>query len=168
MPCLLFDSSSTGFQSSDVSHASPRRKMPAPVTAAAHRLDVDVIPQRRVVVVGGVRGDVELDGRGRVCGAVQSMVQLFAPAVGTREPARLCWTNVSTWSTAPGISCTRASSGFQTPACFPFCFPLANLAAISNPPRRRPSRLIVTVIGYVCPAANEDGTPSASQIRLAH
>src|SRR4029077_9569561 len=63
--------------------------------------------------------------------------------------------------TAPGISCTRASSGFQTPACFPFCFPLANLAAISNPPRRRPSRLIVTVIGYVCPAANDDGTPAS-------
>ncbi|HMJ86852.1 MAG TPA: hypothetical protein VK504_26925 [Vicinamibacterales bacterium] len=85
-------------------------------------------------------------GAAEVCGAVQSMVQLFAPAAGTREPARLCWTNVSTWSTAPGISCTRASSGFQTPACFPFCFPLANRAAISNPPRRMPSRLTVTVI----------------------
>jgi hypothetical protein len=81
-------------------------------------------------------------------GAVHSIDQAFMPREAARDPARLCCTNVRTRSTAPGINCTRASSGRHDPACRPFRVPVAKRAAISNPPRRNPSRLIVTVMMY--------------------
>ena len=66
-------------------------------------------------------------------GAVHSIVQLLAPGVVVREPARLCCTKVSALSTAPGISCARASSTRHVPACRPFWRPDANRAEVSGP-----------------------------------
>ena len=84
-------------------------------------------------------------------GASHSIVQRLTPAVGVREPARLCCTKVSDLSTAPGMSCTRPSIGRQVPACFPFCLPEAKRAAISKPPRSSPSRAIEIVTRYAVP-----------------
>ena len=86
-------------------------------------------------------------GPAGAAGAVHSTVHVFMPVSDTREPIRLCCTKVSALSTAPGMSCTRVSCGVQLPACRPLFFPEANRAAISKPPRRRPSRCRVTVIG---------------------
>ena len=50
------------------------------------------------------------------------MVQVFVPVVATREPIRLCWTKVSALSTAPGMSCMRASVRRPAARLPPFVF----------------------------------------------
>ena len=77
----------------------------------------------------------------------RSMLLLETPGVAARDPIWLCCTKVSALSTAPGISCARASPTRHVPACCPLRPPPAKRAAISKPPRRRPARLIVTVMG---------------------